>query len=103
MVGLVVFVASTGTPFTLGVAAGSPSSETLGKLLTGLIFPVSGDGGDLLHGVQSCAQQECTVSGPQDLEVHDCCVVPSDGQRPQVKRVVGREAPGCAQGSTGVT
>ena len=63
----------------------------------------------MLRGVQSCAQhvcaqQESTVAGPQDSEVNDYRVVPSDGDRPQVKRVVGREAPGCAKGSsTGVT
>lgn len=37
MIGLVLVV-STGTPFILGVAAGSPSSETLDKLLNGLSF-----------------------------------------------------------------
>lgn len=38
---------STGTPFILGVAAGSPSSETLDKLLNGLsFFFASGGGGD---------------------------------------------------------
>lgn len=47
MVGLVVLVASTGTPFILGVAAGSPLSETLSKLLSGLsFFLASGGGGD---------------------------------------------------------
>lgn len=46
MIGLVLVV-STGTPFILGVAAGSPSSETLDKLLNGLsFFFASGGGGD---------------------------------------------------------
>lgn len=48
MIGLVVLVVSTGTPFILGVAAGSPSSETLDKLLHGLsfFFASGGGGGD---------------------------------------------------------
>ena len=106
MVGLVVLVVSEGTPFPMGVAKGSPSSGTLVKLLNSLSFcPLHGGGGNCSWGsvmFPACVQRESSVAGSGNTEVNHYPLVPSDGDRQQVKKVVSRMTPGCAKGSTGV-